>query len=353
MCLATQFKDMRTNYRWECRHGHQWDAPIHPIIYNNAWCPECYRNKVLKPLPANMFPAKVAIIKRGKSPIRKASYIKGDRRWKHGDIHPENGKYFWAYDIDRRLSGGKATEFTRERWLNQESFEHRRARKLLIQRRSKADNRPQPHLRVRKHGDIHPQTGMVFWAYERTHKSGERWVTREYFEKAKKEIKRIKMMEHRVIVRRGYEKLRNETDPIFRLRKLIRTSIFLALRKYAGAKSRPMLENTLGCTIKEFRIHLEKQFQPGMSWKNHGRGGGKEFWHVDHMTPLASAKTIEQVMNLHHYTTLRPLWAEENIAKGARDLAGKLYKPNPYDSPWRRKAMPIPPRARSRSPAPT
>jgi hypothetical protein len=46
-----------------------------------------------------------------------------------------------------------------------------------------------------------------------------------------------------------------------------------------------------------------------MSWENYGK------WHVDHVIPLASAKTPEDLIKLCHYTNLQPLWAIENILK--------------------------------------
>lgn len=348
-CLATQFDGLRANYRWECRHGHQWENSAFGIIYNKSWCPECHRNKELKLPPASMPPPKVAVIKRGKSPMKKASYIKGERRWKHGDVHPETGKYFWAYERRRWVAGGEEKETTDERWLTKESFEHRRARKLLRQRKSKTDHRPPPHLRFRKHGDIHPKNGLVFWAYERTHKGGERWVTKEYFEKAKEKTARYRKMEHRHITRRKYERIRIKTDPVFRLRVRIRAQIRAGLRNYVSDYGRTMLEKTLGCSVEELRIHLEKQFQPGMSWKNHGRGDN--CWHIDHIIPVASAKTREDVFRLCHFSNLRPLWGVENLSKGATAPDGTSYRLKPYGTAWRRKFMPLPPRAKRRSPA--
>ncbi len=51
-----------------------------------------------------------------------------------------------------------------------------------------------------------------------------------------------------------------------------------------------------------------------MSWDNHTKYG----WHIDHIIPLASAKTEEELKSLCHYTNLQPLWAKENLSKGAK-----------------------------------
>lgn len=68
----------------------------------------------------------------------------------------------------------------------------------------------------------------------------------------------------------------------------------------------------LGCSNEEFKIHLEKQFAPGMTWDNYGVHG----WHIDHIVPLSSARNnVERLKELCHYTNLQPLWAEDNRVK--------------------------------------
>jgi hypothetical protein len=71
----------------------------------------------------------------------------------------------------------------------------------------------------------------------------------------------------------------------------------------------------LGCTGRELVAHLESQFSPGMSWDNYGIKG----WHIDHIRPCASFDFTDekQLHDCFHYTNLQPLWAEDNMAKGA------------------------------------
>lgn len=68
-----------------------------------------------------------------------------------------------------------------------------------------------------------------------------------------------------------------------------------------------------GCTWEQVRNHLENQFQPGMTWDNHGIHG----WHIDHIRPCASFDLTdpEQQKQCFHYTNLQPLWAKDNLAK--------------------------------------
>ena len=71
----------------------------------------------------------------------------------------------------------------------------------------------------------------------------------------------------------------------------------------------------LGCTVPELRAYLEARFRSGMTWANHSRDG----WHIDHIRPLASFDLTDraQLLEAVHFSNLQPLWAEENLSKGA------------------------------------
>jgi hypothetical protein len=51
-----------------------------------------------------------------------------------------------------------------------------------------------------------------------------------------------------------------------------------------------------------------------MCWENYGKYG----WHIDHIVPLSSAKTEEEIYKLCHYTNLQPLWSTDNLSKGCK-----------------------------------
>jgi len=76
----------------------------------------------------------------------------------------------------------------------------------------------------------------------------------------------------------------------------------------------------LGCTIPELKSYLESKWLTGMSWDNYGRGYDK--WHIDHVLPckffnLADPKQQKACFN---YRNLQPLWAKDNLSKGAKIL---------------------------------
>jgi len=80
------------------------------------------------------------------------------------------------------------------------------------------------------------------------------------------------------------------------------------------------ISSLVGCSNEEFRLYLEKQFAPGMTWENYGIDG----WHIDHIIPLSSAKgDLDQLKKLCHYTNLQPLWAEDNLKKSNRLIPRK------------------------------
>lgn len=110
----------------------------------------------------------------------------------------------------------------------------------------------------------------------------------------------------------SYIKLKKQIDPLFKLRLSLRTRLSSVLFCNSKGKTARLLQS-LGCTLNQLKIYLENQFSPGMSWDNHSVKG----WHIDHITPLASARTVEDIYRLFHYTNLQPLWAKDNLRKGA------------------------------------
>jgi hypothetical protein len=99
------------------------------------------------------------------------------------------------------------------------------------------------------------------------------------------------------------------SNPVFSMAARMRSYLSSSLRYNSWAKHK-RTEEVLGCTFVDFKAHIEKQFLSGMSWEN------RRAWHVDHIVPVSSAKTADELMALFHFTNLRPMWARDNIAKG-------------------------------------
>jgi hypothetical protein len=72
----------------------------------------------------------------------------------------------------------------------------------------------------------------------------------------------------------------------------------------------------LDYTKQQLIAHLERQFLPGMGWHN------MRLWHIDHIIPLALFKCQSaddpEFKAAWALSNLRPLWAGENLKKGAK-----------------------------------
>lgn len=119
-----------------------------------------------------------------------------------------------------------------------------------------------------------------------------------------------------------------------RKRKLRQASVLFKLRSNIGTAIANIIsskgfikysstEEILGCSIIEFRAHIESQFVQGMSWENRSE------WHIDHVVPVKLATTEEEVIRLNHFSNLRPLWKADNLQKSAKIteevISHKLY----------------------------
>lgn len=107
---------------------------------------------------------------------------------------------------------------------------------------------------------------------------------------------------------------RRKTDMQYKLKGTLRRRLHSALKnnKKPGSHIKD-----LGCSVRKLKKYLESLFQPGMTWKNWGRGKG--FWQLDHVIPLSSFDLTdrEQLLKACHYTNLQPLWYKEHIKKTA------------------------------------
>ena len=54
-----------------------------------------------------------------------------------------------------------------------------------------------------------------------------------------------------------------------------------------------------------------------MNWDNHGKytGNYNETWNIDHIIPISSAKTREEIYKLNHFSNLQPLCSKKNQDK--------------------------------------
>jgi hypothetical protein len=122
---------------------------------------------------------------------------------------------------------------------------------------------------------------------------------------------RVKNKDQLRIWSREYKKEKINTDPLFAMRNRVRVLILNKIRS-RGYTKRSRTQEILGCDWGFFKSHIERQFLKGMTWENRSE------WHIDHITPMATAVDEEEVIALNHFTNLRPMWAKDNLAKGAQ-----------------------------------
>ena len=208
--------------------------------------------------------------------------------------------------------------------------------------------------------------GKVFWGYKKSYTNGERWVDwgnalslqdvarrsaknryhtgygatsrHKYLQSDKGKKTRQKYLKCSVVQaklkkwsqsskRKAYQKSykasqkylnykqsRRKSDPMYAMIGRLRCRIGIAIRKKGYSKTSKTRE-MLGCDWNHFMAHLEAKFIDGMTW------GNRHLWHIDHITPLSSATSEEELIKLNHYTNLQPLWAEDNLRKGNRICA--------------------------------
>jgi hypothetical protein len=118
-----------------------------------------------------------------------------------------------------------------------------------------------------------------------------------------------------------WKRNRRLNNSMYHLIDNIRSLIGISFRKN-GYKKNGKTEQILGCSFEEFKTHIEAQFESWMNWNNRGNWNGypkviNHSWDIDHITPISTAKSIEDVIKLNHYTNFKPLcsYTNRNIKK--------------------------------------
>ena len=114
-------------------------------------------------------------------------------------------------------------------------------------------------------------------------------------------------------VAKKYREKRKKEDYIFKFKTKIRALILNSFKRRNKTKSEST-EKILGCSLDYFIEHLFKTYKNnyGVEWDE------KEKVHIDHIIPLATVKTEEEVIKLNHYTNLQLLKAKDNLKKGSK-----------------------------------
>lgn len=102
-------------------------------------------------------------------------------------------------------------------------------------------------------------------------------------------------------------------------KKLRRDDVAAAIRDAAlGKRPAKPLMRRLGYTAGQLKAHVERQFVGRMSWQAFAEGK----IHIDHIRPLSAFDLSDdgQFREAFSLPNMRPLWARDNLAKGASVL---------------------------------
>lgn len=126
-------------------------------------------------------------------------------------------------------------------------------------------------------------------------------------------------------------KKRRKIDPNFVLRTSVSTAIWFGLNKNNSSKEGESCSDYLPYSIDELKQHLEKQFEPWMTWENRGRYIKEEwddndpstwFWQIDHVIPQSdlpyTSMEDENFKKCWALENLRPLSAKQNHLDGTK-----------------------------------
>jgi hypothetical protein len=270
----------------------------------------------------------------GKTPTNKTKTmsVSSDqkiKKWSQGEVHPETGLIFWG--SNKKAKSG-------ERWLTAEQFAvykeknraNRRAyyaknRQKQIEASNKwsSANRDRVLLNGKKYYQENKEKRLEYlkgWRSRNIDKISQlskNWrannkeraslISKEWRAKNADKVREDKRL---------YLKNRTASDPIFAMKRRLSRRLHLAISSN-GYKKTSKMRDMIGCDWADLIKHIESKFTDGMSWEN------RNLWHVDHIIPLSSAKSFEELAGLNHYSNLQPLWAIDNIKKGDKITAEK------------------------------
>lgn len=244
---------------------------------------------------------------------RHAALEAGEKRYFTGNACPQ------GHVAERHVANGKCCECTAE-WKASNGEKCR-----ATDRRRSARNAGARRLKDREAYRTNPEKFRAkAREYARRKKHERRAYAKIYFARADvRERRRAYRAEytrlpHVVERRRDLCNARLQADPQYRLNQRMRCRMHVLLRRCGLAKARRRWAEIVGYSVEKLRLHIERQFAPGMSWLNAGE------WDIDHIVPLASFRFASiddpEFRAAWAITNLRPLWSSENKAKKDKRL---------------------------------
>lgn len=150
-----------------------------------------------------------------------------------------------------------------------------------------------------------------------------KWKENNY-SKIKQYIKKHYESNKKEIFKKHLNKKKNNL--YFKISQDLRTRFYNLLKKSNTKKNNSIL-NILGCSLKQYKYHIESMFLPEMNWSNHGI-----IWEIDHIIPCSKfdLSNIEQQKQCFNYKNQQPLFKTTKIAEsfGYKNYIGNRDKSN-------------------------
>lgn len=156
---------------------------------------------------------------------------------------------------------------------------------------------------------------------------------KEYYEQNKEKIKEYNRKWYNDNKDRLNSEFREKyaNNPALKLRRLISGRITEWLGKLGTTKKGESCSKYLSYTMEELKSHIEKQFEPWMTWKNWGKYDPQTWndedqstwkWQLDHIIPQINlpyeSMADDNFQKCWNLDNLRPYSAKLNIHEGAR-----------------------------------
>ena len=187
--------------------------------------------------------------------------------------------------IEREKTRTGTAEFKANKSAYQKEYQARPETKELINARSALPENVLKRKAVRSTVEYKEKQAEYNHGYKDTknERRRERYATDPEYKKNTSEYHKAKSS------KRPYKDQRNRrsreryaTDPKYRTLSNVRSR----LRGALGTNKKDHTIDLLGCTMEFMNAHIEKQFKPGMTWDNQGKGDGG--WEIDHIIPFAA-----------------------------------------------------------------
>lgn len=154
--------------------------------------------------------------------------------------------------------------------------------------------------------------------YNEEHREEKKKYLRKYYRDNKERLRKQNLERQR---------RRLQNDSMYKLKRQVSLLIWRSFNQRDYVKPAHS-EEILGCKLDKFTTYLKQTW-----FKEYGTEWTGQPCHIDHIVPLATAKTKEDVVKLCHYTNLRLLTPEDNMEKSdsldyaiSNNLIGKEAK---------------------------